>query len=200
MRRVQFLAYCKESTRKFLAWCEHVLGYEPAWGLLLFLWHSRRLLETGKAQLWLAKTSQWNVIGLSPRCASLAVFWRSRKKANEGAAKRRENSKAFLAVSYPSSALLVNSEGRASLHTIYTTKFMDPESSLNLTYWEINYTGKKPFFSLLIIRQTISASGQSPDELQSSTLRPLFCGLYLHMMSVMSSASEVYHMMQNRWE
>ena len=67
--RVQFLAYCKESTRKFLAWCEHVLGYEPACRLLLFLWHSRRLLETGKAQLWLAKTSQWNVIGLSPRCA-----------------------------------------------------------------------------------------------------------------------------------
>ena len=24
--RVQFLAYCKESTRKFLAWCEHVLA------------------------------------------------------------------------------------------------------------------------------------------------------------------------------
>lgn len=39
----------------------------------------------------------------------------------------------------------LNSEGRASLHTIYTTKFMDPESSLNLTYWEFNYTGKKNF-------------------------------------------------------
>ena len=43
------------------------------------------------------------------------------------------------------SALPVNSEGRASLHTIYTTKFMDPESSLNLTYWEFNYAGKKNF-------------------------------------------------------
>ena len=59
----------------------------------------------------------------------LAIKQKSKRRSGEAARKFKSVSRCF--------------------HTIYTAKFMDPESSLNLTYWEFNYTGKKnflPFF------------------------------------------------------
>ena len=56
----------------------------------------------------------------------LALKQKSKRRSGEAARKFKSVSRCF--------------------HTIYTAKFMDPESSLNLTYWEINYTGKKTLF------------------------------------------------------
>ena len=72
-------------------------------------------------------------------------FLAIKQKSKERRSGEKSGSRCFHLIPLAASALPVNSEGRASLHTIYTTKFMDPESSLNLTYWEFNYTGKKNF-------------------------------------------------------
>ena len=56
----------------------------------------------------------------------LAIKQKSKRRSGEAARKFKSVSRCF--------------------HTIYTAKFMDPESSLNLTYWEITYTGKKTLF------------------------------------------------------